>query len=296
MKVQKRRAARVLLIDEVGRVLLFRGGDPHRPEAGTWWLTVGGGVDDGETVEEAARREVREETGLTVTELGPVVLERSIEFEFESVLLDQDESFFAVRVNGFEIDTAEWSDVERRSMFEHRWWTRDELAATSDTVYPEGLHELLSKLFPAVEVVEATIDDKPVVSRLFQLYQHDFSEFVDDDVHDDGLYRYRWLDNYWTEPERHAFLFRVNGHWAGLAFVREGAPHDMAEFFVMRKYRGTGVARDAARVLFARFRGQWQVRERWSNVKAIAFWRTAIPVAFEESANDDGPVQRFSIE
>ena len=143
LPVRRRRAARVILIDDAGRVLLFRGGDPFRPEAGTWWFTPGGGLDDGETAEDAARREVREETGLTLTDLGPVVLERSIEFEIEGERFDQDEVFFMVTVAGFDVDTREWTDLERRLMLEHRWWTRDELATTSEMVYPEGLAQLL---------------------------------------------------------------------------------------------------------------------------------------------------------
>jgi 8-oxo-dGTP pyrophosphatase MutT (NUDIX family) len=141
----RRRAARVILLDETGRVLLFRGGDPHRPEAGTWWFTPGGGLDDGESVEDAARREVREETGLVITDLGPVVLERRIEFDFEGVRYDQDETFFLVIVAGLEVDLRGWSDVERRSIVEHRWWTRAELATTTEAVYPEGLAELLPR-------------------------------------------------------------------------------------------------------------------------------------------------------
>ena len=107
-----------------------------------------------------------------------------------------------------------------------------------------------------VEVFEAPLEEKSVVRRLLELYQYDFSEFVDGDLDRHGTYGYQFLDNYWTEPARHPFLFRVGGKWAGFALVRAGAPHDMAEFFVMRKYRRHGVGIVAARELFARFPGE----------------------------------------
>jgi predicted acetyltransferase len=148
----------------------------------------------------------------------------------------------------------------------------------------------------SVEVVDATPEHRSVLARLFELYQYDFSEWDGEDVGDDGCFGPGNLDAYWTDRDRHPYLLRVDGHWAGFALVRSGAPHDMAEFFVMRKFRRRGTGRDAARAIFARFPGEWQVRQMRYNPKATAFWRNSIPVPFEDDANDDGPVQRFVIE
>jgi predicted acetyltransferase len=144
-----------------------------------------------------------------------------------------------------------------------------------------------------VRVDPATVEERGVVARLLELYAHDFSERNGADVGDDGTYGYRYLDAYWSEAGRHPFLFRVEGRLAGLALVRSGPPYDMAEFFVLRKYRRGGIGTDAARAVFARFPGEWQTREQWENLGAIDFWRRAIPVEFDEGETDEGPIQRF---
>jgi predicted acetyltransferase len=146
-----------------------------------------------------------------------------------------------------------------------------------------------------VEVIAAGLGDKPVLRQLLELYRYDFSEFDDADVDEHGVYGYRYLDSYWTEPDRHPLLFLVDGSWAGFALVRAGDPHDLAEFFVMRKYRRRGVGSMLARDLFARFPGAWQVRQMTSNPSATAFWHRAIPVDFEQEMLEHGPVQRFTI-
>ena len=104
-----------------------------------------------------------------------------------------------------------------------------------------------------VEVVEALDDDRTVIWRLLQLYHYDFSEFDGSDVNLHGEYLHRYFDEYWTGSDRRAFLFRVEGALAGFALVFTGEPHDIAEFFVMRKYRGRGVGAQAAASLFGQF-------------------------------------------
>jgi 8-oxo-dGTP pyrophosphatase MutT (NUDIX family) len=143
-----RRAARVLLIDASRRVLLFRGGDPSAPEAGTWWFTPGGGLDEGETHAEAAARELLEETGLRITPdaLGEPVLDHEVEFAFDGTTYAQSQQFFVARVDAHEVDTSGFSPLEHASVVEHRWWPLQELAQTRDRVYPVELVELLTRL------------------------------------------------------------------------------------------------------------------------------------------------------
>lgn len=142
-----RRAARVLLVDAAGRVLLFSGSDPARPEHGRWWFTPGGGLDPGETYAEGAARELAEETGLRLPApaFGAPVHRDVTEFPFDGVWYRQEQEFFLVRVADHEVDTAGFSEIERASVAAHRWWPLAELAVTDERYYPPDLPAVLSR-------------------------------------------------------------------------------------------------------------------------------------------------------
>ncbi|WP_405092857.1 NUDIX hydrolase [Micromonospora sp. NBC_01392] len=142
-----RRAARVLLIDAAGRVLLFEGSDPGRP-GHRYWFTPGGGLDPGETPAQGAARELAEETGLRLTpaELGAPVWSETVEFPFDGVWYRQEQEFFLARVPGWEVDTAGFDEIERASVHGHRWWVVTELAATTERYYPPDLPDRLGRV------------------------------------------------------------------------------------------------------------------------------------------------------
>lgn len=145
--MRRRLSARLLIIDAAARLLLFRFVHTKGPLAGQdFWGTAGGGVEEGETLEDAALRELEEETGLRRSSLGSEVGRREVALQLpdgEHVL--QDERYFFVRVEDEELSRAGWTDLEREIMVEHRWWSMEELAQTQAVVWPTSLRQMVER-------------------------------------------------------------------------------------------------------------------------------------------------------
>jgi len=149
-RVSRRTSARIVLLDDDGSVLLLCGSDPADGSAPRWWFTVGGATQAGETLPEAAVRELEEETGLRVDPadmIGPV-WRRDAVINFNASIIRSEEMFFVYRTNRFEPSTAGRSGLERAYIHGHRWCDAtmiSELAAKGETVYPLQLGELLDE-------------------------------------------------------------------------------------------------------------------------------------------------------
>ncbi|MDY6869531.1 MAG: NUDIX domain-containing protein [Actinomycetota bacterium] len=162
----RRVSARIVLLDEAGEVLLLCGSDPAAAggDAPRWWFTVGGAVQAGETLADAAAREVAEETGLRVAPdelIGPV-WRRDAVFRFNGSELRSQEMFFVHRTRRFEPSAAGHTALERHYIHRHRWCDAtmiDELVANGETVYPQQLGELLAR---AGELADGPTPSGPV--------------------------------------------------------------------------------------------------------------------------------------
>jgi 8-oxo-dGTP diphosphatase len=153
-----RPAARAVVLDPDDRILLVRFEFPTR----TVWATPGGGIEEGESPEEAIRRELHEEAGLEPLEVGPLVWTRLHIVPFIGGRWDgQREQYHLVRVPAFTPrPRLSWEQLNAEYLFELRWWTQAELAGADEHFAPGRLPELVRDLIrdgPPPEPLDAGV-------------------------------------------------------------------------------------------------------------------------------------------
>lgn len=150
--IPSRHAARLIIFDTDGRVLMIRGHDTHDLDH-RWWFTVGGGLEPDESSLEGALREAREETGLDIRSIarsvaGPVMHRKAV-FRFRNVVARQDEVFYVafLRSSTPGLTNGGLTDLENQTLDEFRWFTPEELTELSkkETVYPLSLPQLVQR-------------------------------------------------------------------------------------------------------------------------------------------------------
>ena len=140
-----------------------------------------------------------------------------------------------------------------------------------------------------LELLEAKEKDKNVIYNLMQLYTYELSFFEDNTTNfellENGLFKMnKYIDLYWKEEERHPYILKCDGKIAGFVLERfnEEGNNEIAEFFVLNKYRQYGVGTFMANEMFNKYKGKWEIRTLLKNKRAQDFWRRVIKNASKE--------------
>jgi 8-oxo-dGTP pyrophosphatase MutT (NUDIX family) len=142
----RRRAARVVLLNHRSEILLLRAHDPADATKASWWEIPGGGIDPGESSQDGARRELREETGIDAM-VGPAIWRQHNVFDFGGIHFDQHEVIHVAWCQGspeFAPTHLEW--LEAQAFEGHRWWPLEELLASDESVLPPRLREFIAPI------------------------------------------------------------------------------------------------------------------------------------------------------
>jgi 8-oxo-dGTP pyrophosphatase MutT (NUDIX family) len=155
--VWRRKAARVVALDQHGRIFLINASDPGDPSKPAWWEIPGGGIDGWESSAGACARELWEEAGIRDAEVGPVIWTQHVNFFFAGYHFDQDEVIHVARCDSSTATTAQGLELFEAMAFRgSRWWTLEELLANDEPTLPPRLRELL----PAI--VAGDLPDPPL--------------------------------------------------------------------------------------------------------------------------------------
>jgi len=138
----ERRSIRAILLTPDQEVLMMRIHEPSRLDF-FWWIVPGGGIEPGETVEEALRRELSEEVGLEDFDLGPLVWRRQHTFNWAGKRICQREDYYVVRVSRFEPRMSDPTEAKVLDRFQ--WWRVSELDTATEQLTPLSLSQILMR-------------------------------------------------------------------------------------------------------------------------------------------------------
>lgn len=147
-----RRTSRLILLDNSNRVLLFKVEDAtvnRVNDLNPWliaWITPGGGVEEGESHEDAARRELWEETGIAGIEPGPLVAICEPVLDWSGETIQAHDRFYLIRLPNTIVTLDNMGEFERGAYRDHRWWEINALRAAQERIIPSGLVELVARI------------------------------------------------------------------------------------------------------------------------------------------------------
>ncbi|MDA1074274.1 MAG: NUDIX domain-containing protein [Proteobacteria bacterium] len=141
--IRQRRAVRALLLDN-DQILLVKA---ELPDGRHCWMTPGGGVEHGETDQQALRREVWEETSFVLNGEYPLIWIRNHLYGDPPRQVDQHEYYFLIRTSIFDASMHNNPAEGELEVFRgFKWWSINEIAASNELFSPNKLADLLSNL------------------------------------------------------------------------------------------------------------------------------------------------------
>lgn len=141
--------------------------------------------------------------------------------------------------------------------------------------------------------------DKPVLQNLFQLYMHDITASLPMDVNEHGLFEYNYIDYYFTEENRYAYLIHIENKIVGFVLIddefmvlddKKDVPcYDFSEMFILNAYKKKGYGEIVAKQIFDMYKGNWEIRPVPRSEGASRFWLKVVKKYTNDNYKENYP-------
>ena len=131
------------------------------------------------------------------------------------------------------------------------------------------------------EIIKVKESEKDELYRLLQYALYDGSQYIDNEINEEGVFEYKWFDNYFTDDNRDAYFIKDGNKFLGMVMVNENLKFNnsgkcIAEFLIMPQYRRKHIGKRVAYDIFEMYKGDWEVQPMENNPNAYSFWKNII--------------------
>ena len=132
-----------------------------------------------------------------------------------------------------------------------------------------------------IRLDKVLLEEKELLFRLLQFALYDGSLYNTNKIGEDGLFPYKWFDNYFTDDDRDAFFIRDDDKVVGFVMINQFMKkcdngHSVAEFLVLPEYRRNHIGKKVAYLVFDMFPGNWEVEPIEESNEACRFWENVV--------------------
>ena len=132
-----------------------------------------------------------------------------------------------------------------------------------------------------IKLEKVLIEEKDILFRLLQFALYDGSLYNDNKIGEDGIFPYKWFDNYFTDDDRDVFFIKDDDKIVGFTMINQymkkfDKGHSVSEFLILPEYRRNHIGKKIAYMVFDMYKGNWEVEPIENSEIACKFWENVV--------------------